>query len=38
MTATVAMRELTFTTAAREALDEEMERDPTIFVVPQGAG
>jgi 2-oxoisovalerate dehydrogenase E1 component len=38
MTATVAMRELTFTTAAREALDEEMERDPTIFVVGEGIG
>jgi 2-oxoisovalerate dehydrogenase E1 component len=32
------MRELTFTTAAREALDEEMERDPTIFVVGEGIG
>src|SRR5918998_1671973 len=27
------MRELTFTTAAREGLDEEMARDPTVFVV-----
>src|SRR5918993_4779799 len=32
------MRELTYTTAAREALDEEMERDPTIFVVGEGIG
>src|SRR5215207_7073167 len=33
-----AMRELTFTTAAREALDEEMERNPRIFVVGEGIG
>src|SRR5262245_34206941 len=32
------MRELTFTAAAREGLDEEMARDPTIFVVGQGIG
>jgi 2-oxoisovalerate dehydrogenase E1 component len=32
------MRELTYTAAAREALDEEMERDPTIFVVGEGIG
>src|SRR5918998_1216375 len=32
------MRELTFTTAAREGLDEEMARDPTIFVVGEGIG
>ena len=32
------MRELTFTTAAREGLAEEMERDPTIFVVGEGIG
>lgn len=32
------MRELTFTTAAREALDEEMARDPTVFVVGEGIG
>ena len=32
------MRELTFTTAAREALDEEMERNPRIFVVGEGIG
>jgi 2-oxoisovalerate dehydrogenase E1 component len=32
------MRELTYTTAAREGLDEEMERDPTIFVVGEGIG
>ena len=32
------MRELTFTTAAREALDEEMARDPRIFVVGEGIG
>lgn len=32
------MRELTYTTAAREALDEEMERDPSIFVVGEGIG
>jgi len=38
MSAAVATRELTFTNAAREALDEEMERDPTIFVVGEGIG
>jgi pyruvate/2-oxoglutarate/acetoin dehydrogenase E1 component len=32
------MRELTFTAAAREGLDEEMARDPRIFVVGQGIG
>jgi len=32
------MRELTFTEAAREALDEEMARDATIFVVGEGIG
>ena len=32
------MRELTFTQAAREALDEEMARDETIFVVGEGIG
>lgn len=32
------MRELTFTEAAREALDEEMGRDDTIFVVGEGIG
>ena len=32
------MREMTFTAAAREALAEEMERDPTIFVVGEGIG
>lgn len=32
------MRELTYTTAAREALDEEMGRDPSIFVVGEGIG
>ncbi|MCA1554732.1 MAG: dehydrogenase, partial [Chloroflexi bacterium] len=32
------MRELTFTTAAREALAEEMARDATIFVVGEGIG
>ena len=32
------MRELTFTEAAREALDEEMARDETIFVVGEGIG
>ncbi|MEZ4667463.1 MAG: alpha-ketoacid dehydrogenase subunit beta [Anaerolineae bacterium] len=32
------MREITFTTAAREALDEEMERQPNIFVVGEGIG
>ena len=32
------MRELTFTEAAREALGEEMARDPTIFVVGEGIG
>ena len=38
MDTATAMRELTFTTAAREALDEEMERDPSIFVVGEGIG
>jgi 2-oxoisovalerate dehydrogenase E1 component len=32
------MREITFTTAAREALTEEMARDPSIFVVGEGIG
>jgi pyruvate/2-oxoglutarate/acetoin dehydrogenase E1 component len=32
------MRELTYTAAAREGLAEEMERDPTIFVVGEGIG
>jgi 2-oxoisovalerate dehydrogenase E1 component len=32
------MREITFTTAAREALTEEMARDPRIFVVGEGIG
>lgn len=32
------MREITFTVAAREALAEEMARDPTIFVVGEGIG
>lgn len=32
------MRELTFTAAAREGLAEEMERDPTVFVVGEGIG
>lgn len=32
------MREITFTAAAREALAEEMARDPSIFVVGEGIG
>jgi pyruvate/2-oxoglutarate/acetoin dehydrogenase E1 component len=32
------MRELTFTAAAREGLTEEMERDPSIFVMGEGIG
>jgi 2-oxoisovalerate dehydrogenase E1 component len=32
------MREITYTTAAREGLDEEMARDPRIFVVGEGIG
>jgi 2-oxoisovalerate dehydrogenase E1 component len=32
------MRELTYTAAAREGLDEEMARDATIFVVGEGIG
>jgi 2-oxoisovalerate dehydrogenase E1 component len=32
------MRELTYTAAAREALDEEMARDATVFVVGEGIG
>ncbi|MDX2141471.1 MAG: alpha-ketoacid dehydrogenase subunit beta [Chloroflexota bacterium] len=34
----MTMRELTFTAAAREALAEEMARDPSIFVVGEGIG
>jgi 2-oxoisovalerate dehydrogenase E1 component len=34
----VEMREITFTTAAREGLAEEMAKDPTIFVVGEGIG
>src|SRR5579871_3127321 len=32
------MRELTYTAAAREGLTEEMERDPSIFVMGEGIG
>jgi len=32
------MRELTFTEATREGLTEEMERDPSVFVVGEGIG
>jgi hypothetical protein len=32
------MREITYTTAAREGLAEEMARDPSIFVVGEGIG
>ncbi len=32
------MREITFTAAAREGLEEEMARDPSIFVVGEGIG
>lgn len=32
------MREVTFTAATREALDEEMARDPSIFVLGEGIG
>lgn len=32
------MREITYTQAAREALDEAMGRDPSIFVVGEGIG
>jgi 2-oxoisovalerate dehydrogenase E1 component len=32
------MRELSYTAATREALDEEMARDPSIFVVGEGIG
>jgi 2-oxoisovalerate dehydrogenase E1 component len=32
------LRELTYTVAAREGLSEEMERDPSIFVVGEGIG
>src|SRR5256885_16687211 len=32
------MREITYTTAAREGLAEEMVRDPRIFVVVEGIG
>jgi len=32
------MREITYTAAAREGLDEEMARDPSIFVVGEGIG
>ena len=34
----MAMREMTFTAAAREALDEEMAKNPAIFVVGEGVG
>jgi 2-oxoisovalerate dehydrogenase E1 component len=33
-----SMRELTYTAAAREALTEEMERNPAIFVMGEGIG
>jgi 2-oxoisovalerate dehydrogenase E1 component len=36
--ATASVRELTFVEAAREALAEEMARDPRIFVVGEGIG
>ncbi len=32
------MREMTYTAAAREGLDEEMAKDPSIFVVGEGIG
>jgi 2-oxoisovalerate dehydrogenase E1 component len=32
------MREMTYTAAALEGLSEEMERDPTVFVVGEGIG
>lgn len=32
------MREVTYTEAAREGLDEEMERDQSVFVVGEGIG
>ncbi len=32
------MREMTYTNAAREGLDEEMARDETVFVVGEGIG
>ena len=32
------MREITYTAAAPEGLDEEMARDPSIFVVGEGIG
>lgn len=32
------MREITYITATREGLDEEMSRDPNIFVVGEGIG
>ncbi len=35
---TASTRTLTFTEAAREGLAEEMERDPSIFVVGEGIG
>jgi 2-oxoisovalerate dehydrogenase E1 component len=34
----IARRDLTFTAAALEGLDEEMARDPTVFVVGEGIG
>ena len=34
----MTMRELTYTAAAREALDEEMAKNATIFVVGEGIG
>src|SRR5215468_5591820 len=38
MARNIGMRELTFTEAAREGLAEEMERDPSVFVVGEGIG
>ena len=32
----MAMRELMYREALREALDEEMARDPTVFVIGEG--
>jgi pyruvate/2-oxoglutarate/acetoin dehydrogenase E1 component len=32
------MREITFTEALREALRQEMERDPEVFLVGQNIG
>src|SRR5512141_2920803 len=38
MKVNMTMREITYTAATREELDEEMAKDTTIFVVGEGVG